>query len=77
MDERLEELFPFYALGVLAEAEKVEVEAYMAANPAAQARLAEASQAVSALPYGAKPIQPSAQVKTALMARINSEVRSS
>jgi hypothetical protein len=77
MDERLEELFPFYALGVLAEAEKDEVEAYMAANPAAQARLAEASQAVSALPYGAKPIQPSAQVKTALMARINSEVRSS
>lgn len=75
MAEHLEELFPFYALGVLTDAEKADIEAYVAINPAAQAQLDEACQTVAALPYGVEPVMPSAQVKMAVFDRINAEVR--
>jgi uncharacterized coiled-coil protein SlyX len=77
MTEHLEELFPFYALGVLSAEETAEIEAYAAINPAAQAQLTEACQTAAALSYGVKPVMPSAQVKTAVLNRINAEVRRS
>jgi hypothetical protein len=75
MDEHLEELFPFYALGVLTEEEKSQVDAYVVGIPAAQARLTEACAVAAVLPYGAKPLQPSSQTKLAVMNRIKVEVR--
>lgn len=75
MDEHLEELFPFYALGALSDDEKAQVEAYVAVNRAAQGRLADACQITSALPYAAKPVRPSPQVKMALLNRISAEAR--
>lgn len=77
MTEHLEELFPFYALGVLSTEEKAGIEAYVAVNSAAQAQLTEACQTAAALSYGVKPVMPPAQVKTAVLNRINAEVRRS
>lgn len=77
MAEHLEELFPFYALGVLSAEEKAGIEAYVAVNPAAQAQLTEACQTAAALSYGVTPVMPSAQVKTAVLDRINAEARRS
>jgi hypothetical protein len=75
MDEHLEELLPFYALDALNDDEKAQVEAYVAVNAAAQARLAEAGQIVSALPYAASPVKPSPHVKRMVLNRINTEKR--
>lgn len=75
MDEHLEELLPFYALGALNDDEKAQVEAYVAVNRAAQGRLAEACQITSALPYAARPVKPSPHVKMAAMNRINADKR--
>jgi cell division protein FtsB len=75
MDEHLEELFPFYALGALHDDEKAQVDAYVAVSGVAQARLANACQIASALPYAARPVKPSPQVKLAVMNRIKAEVR--
>lgn len=75
MDEYLEELFPFYALGALNDDEKAQVDAYVAVNGAAQSRLADTCQIASALPYAIRPVMPSPQVKLAVMNRIKGEVR--
>ncbi len=76
IDDRLEELFPFYALGVLSDAERAEVDAYVARDGEARARLAEALRSAAALAYDAVPIRPSAQTKRALMDRVNADARS-
>ena len=75
MNERLEELLPFYALGALTPAERTEVEAYIAANPEARARLEEMKRASAALSYNVDPIQPPPQLKQSLMTRVKADAR--
>ena len=76
MNTRIEEeLFPFYALEALTPEEKAEVDAYIAADPAAKARLNELQKAANALPMVTDPIMPSAQVKANLMARVQADSR--
>jgi anti-sigma-K factor RskA len=71
MDQRqIEELLPFYALGVLAEDERRLVEDYLGEHPEARPRADEMAEAVSALPYSVLPVEPSRRTKEALMARI-------
>jgi len=72
-DEHLEELLPFYAMGALTDAERARVDAYVAANPEARARLAEMTQASAALPLSVEPIQPPDRVKSKLMDRVRND----
>ena len=51
MDEKIEQLFAFYALGSLTAAERSQVEAYVASNPDAKERLEEMIRTASALAY--------------------------
>ncbi len=74
MDET-EELFPFYALGALSDDERARVEAYVAANTGAQARLNEMMGTTSALAYEAAPVEPSPALKKSLMERVNADAR--
>ncbi|GAB4581955.1 MAG: hypothetical protein Fur0022_47070 [Anaerolineales bacterium] len=73
MNEEIEELFPFYALGVLTPEEKARVEAYIRSDPLAKARLDDMRAAAQALPYEASPVPPSGAVKKALMARVKAD----
>ncbi len=71
MNERIEqELFPFYALGALTAAERAEVDAYLAANPQAKARLDALMNTTEQLFHNIEPIQPSPEVKATLMSRV-------
>jgi hypothetical protein len=70
MDERIEELLPFYALGVLTGAEQGQVEIYLGAIPAALAQLNQDRKAVAALAYGVRPVNPAPVVKQRLMQQI-------
>lgn len=70
-----EELFPFYALDALTDEEREEVERYIAANPAAGARLAEMSLAVTDFGAAATPITPTPAVKAGLMSRVEADLR--
>jgi anti-sigma-K factor RskA len=71
MDRRqIEELLPFYALDALTDEEREQVEAYLRAHPEAWAQVEELKKTASALPYGAKPVEPSRRTKNALMARV-------
>lgn len=75
MDEKLEALLPLYALDALTPDERAQVDAYLAANPDARARLAELSQAAAALPYAAVPVMPPPALKTRLMTRVEADAR--
>ena len=68
-----DELFPFYALDALTDEERAEVEAYVAGNPAAAARLLAAQDAVAGLAAELEPVAPDPAVKARLMARIADE----
>ena len=68
-----DELFPFYALDALTDEERAEVEAYVAGNPEAAARLLAAQDAVAALAAELEPVAPDPAVKARLMARIADE----
>ena len=68
-----DELFPFYALDALTDEERAEVEAYVAGNPAAAARLLAAQDAVAMVTAELEPVAPDAAVKARLMARIADE----
>ncbi|MEM7115261.1 MAG: anti-sigma factor [Chloroflexota bacterium] len=70
MNQQIEELFPFYALDALSDEEKAEVDAYVAANPDARARLDEMLQTADFLPFEAQPITPRPEIKEKLMARV-------
>jgi anti-sigma-K factor RskA len=76
MDERIEDLFPLYALGALTDEERAQVDTYVAADPAAQQRLADFVRVASAAPYDVTPVDPPARVKQALMDRVRADVRS-
>jgi anti-sigma-K factor RskA len=75
MNEKIEELFTFYALGAVTEAERREVEEYVASDPEARLRLDELIRTASALPYASEPVDPSAEVKRALMYRVNADAQ--
>ena len=71
MNNRIEEeLFPFYALDALTAEERAEVEAYIARDPAAKARLNSLQETAELLPLAAEPVMPSPTVKANLMARV-------
>jgi anti-sigma factor RsiW len=72
VDKRIEEeLFPFYALGSLTDAEQAEVEAYIAANPEARKRLEEWQEVTAAIPFTVEPVNPSPGVWQGLKERID------
>jgi anti-sigma-K factor RskA len=73
MDERVEELFPLYALGGLSGDERRQVETYVAAHPEARARLDELIETASAVPFSAPPVDPPPMVKRAVMARVRAD----
>ncbi len=73
VNENVEELFAFYAMGTLTTSEKAQVEAYVASRPEAMGRLNEMIDAVSALPHMAAPMQPSNAVKERLMGRVRAD----
>lgn len=73
MDERLEELFPFYVLGSLTDEERTQIDAYAAADADARARLNDAIRAAAALPYAARPVPPHSQVKQAVLKRVKAD----
>lgn len=76
MNKRIEEeLFPFYALDALTAEEKAEVEAYIADDPEAQARLMALQEAAEQLPLSVAPVPPSPSVKANLMARVQADSR--
>ena len=76
MNTRIEEeLFPFYALGALTPEEKAEVEAYIAADPAAKARLAALQETAEFLPLTTEPVTPAPALKASLMARVAADSR--
>ena len=75
MNEEIEALFPFYALGALEAAEQAELEAYLAENPEAQALLDEMMAATALLPFAAEPLPPSTSVREKLMARVDANAR--
>jgi len=68
MDERIEVLFPFYAMGAITKEEKDEVEAYLQANPAAQARLDAVLAAADNLAFLAESMTPAVPVKDNVLA---------
>lgn len=70
-NDRIEdELFPFYALDALTDEERAEVDGYVAANPAARARLSAALADAAALVELSAPLAPAPEVKARLMARV-------
>ena len=70
-NDRIEdELFPFYALDALTDDERAEVDAYVAANPAARDRLSAALADAAALVELSAPLAPAPEVKARLMARV-------
>lgn len=75
VDDPIEELLPFYALGAVSDEEREQVEAYLVAHPAARARLAEMQQTAGALPFALTPVEPPKQLKASLMSRIESDAR--
>ena len=76
MDLRqIEELLAFYALDALNEEEKELVEAYLKGHPEARQQVEEMGRAVSALPYGVPPVEPSPRSKEALMSRVAADQR--
>jgi anti-sigma-K factor RskA len=77
MDENIEELLPFYALGTLSPAERAQVEKYVASHPEARTQLDEMLQAASALPYAAPAAEPPPALKKQLMERVRADAASS
>src|SRR5262245_32330372 len=75
MNEKIEELFTFYALGAVTDAERKEVEDYVASDPEARLRLDEMIRTTAALPYALEPKDPPAALKRALMDRVHADAQ--
>ena len=75
MDNLIEELLPFYALGALTDEERELVEDYLGEHPEVRAQIKEMEFAASALPYSAPPVKPSDRLKKTLMERIAADQR--
>ncbi|MEM7334416.1 MAG: anti-sigma factor [Chloroflexota bacterium] len=70
MNERMDDLLAVYALGGLSDDETIEVEAYLAENPEADAEFAQMLQVVDALAYAPEPLQITSKMEDDLMARV-------
>jgi anti-sigma-K factor RskA len=70
MEENIEELLPFYALGTLSPAEQARVEKYVASHPDSRALLAEMLHSAAALPFAAPAVEPRPALKKQLMDRV-------
>ena len=68
--EPIEDLLALYALGGLDAAEQRLVEEYVAANPTAEAKLAELQATADLLPLAAVPLPPSAEMSEQLFQRV-------
>lgn len=75
MDDRIEELLPFYALDALTDEERDLVERHLSAHPEAWDQVREMAYAASGLPYAAEPVRPSEASRTALMSRVEADKR--
>jgi anti-sigma-K factor RskA len=75
MNEKIEELFTFYALGAVTEAERRQVEAYVASDPAARLRLDEMIRTASVLSYAPESLEPPAALKRTLMDRVHADAQ--
>ena len=75
MNEKIEELFTFYALGAVTEAERQQVEAYVASDPEARLRLDEMIRTASALSYASEPLEPPPGLKRTLMDRVHADAQ--
>lgn len=75
MNETIEELFTFYALGAVTEAERQQVEAYVASDPEARLRLDEMIRTASALSYASEPLEPPTEIKRNLMDRVHADAQ--
>ena len=75
MNEKIEELFTFYALDAVTEAERQQVEDYVASDPEARRRLDEMIRTASALPYMSEPVEPPAALKRMLMERVHADAQ--
>lgn len=75
MNEKIEELFTFYALGAVTEAERRQVEAYVASDSAARSRLDEMIRTASALSYASEPLEPPSALKRTLMDRVHADAQ--
>lgn len=76
MNKRIEEeLFPFYALDALTAEEKAEVEAYIAGDPEAKARLFALQEVAELLPLAVEPVSPAPSVKAGLLERVQADSR--
>ncbi len=73
MNEKMEELLTFYALDAVTDAERQQVEAYVAANPEARLRLDEMLNTASTLAYASEPLDPPPALKRTLMDRVNAD----
>jgi anti-sigma-K factor RskA len=74
-NQRIEELFPLYALGGLNDEEHAQVDAYVASDPDAQRRLAELVELAAAVSFSATPAEPPDRAKTLLMHRVRADAR--
>ena len=75
MNEKIEELFAFYALDAVTEAERQQVDAYVASDPKARARLDEMIRTASALSFASEPQEPPAALKRTLMERVHADAQ--
>jgi len=75
MNEKIEELFTFYALGAVTDDERKQVEDYVASDPEARLRLEEMIRTASALPYTSEPQEPPPALKRTLMDRVNADAQ--
>ena len=75
MNEQIEELFTFYALGAVTDAERQQVEDYVASDAEARLRLEEMIRTTSALPYALEPKEPPAALKRALIDRVKADAQ--
>jgi len=75
VDERIEELFPLYALDALSDEERSQVESYVATRSDARARLDDMLRAASAVPFDVAPVEPSPDVKKALIDRVGADAQ--
>lgn len=75
MNEQMKDLLHFYALGVVTEDERLQVERYLVQHPEAQAWLDELQASLLDLPEEAAPVAPSPQVKAQLMARVKADAQ--
>ncbi len=73
--EDITALLPFYVLGALTEEEEAQVEAYLDDHPQERERLLSQLAGAADVAFEATPMEPSEEVKEALMRRVHADSR--